>query len=213
MLPRLPDFPIKDHGMIGNCETAALVNSRGGIDWLCLPAFDGGFFFGAPLDREKGGEFVIEPAANCEATQRYLDDSAILETCFATSGVVVVATGFRDFTSLRNAGNIRADHANRDPSLSGKIRSPGSAQTGCLSSVLERGIVVFILNQPAEERVVVRRSPRRVCRRASGRRGARRLLSAARSSPRPRGSLRAAEAVSRKEPTKTDRQVCLDSWQ
>lgn len=111
MPTRLPDYPIKDHGLIGNCETAALVNSRGGIDWLCLPAFDGGSFFGALLDREKAGEFVLEPAGNFEATQRYLDDSAILETRFATSGGIVVVTDFfviarekkarfYDFTSL-----------------------------------------------------------------------------------------------------------------
>ena len=106
-----PDFPIQDYGLIGNCETAALVNARGGIDWLCLPAFDGGSFFGSLLDREKGGEFTIEPRESCETTQRYRADSAILETRFRTPRATVLVTDFfviarepsarfYDFTSL-----------------------------------------------------------------------------------------------------------------
>jgi len=43
----LKNYHIQEYGLIGNCETAALVNPDGGIDWLCLPAFDGGSLFGA----------------------------------------------------------------------------------------------------------------------------------------------------------------------
>ncbi|MBV8883676.1 MAG: hypothetical protein JO235_06705, partial [Chroococcidiopsidaceae cyanobacterium CP_BM_RX_35] len=32
--------PIQDYGIVGNCHAAALVSSRGSIDWLCLPRFD-----------------------------------------------------------------------------------------------------------------------------------------------------------------------------
>lgn len=42
--------PIKDYALIGNCETAALINPAGGIDWLCLPAFDAAPLF-QPLTR------------------------------------------------------------------------------------------------------------------------------------------------------------------
>ncbi|MFN2476017.1 MAG: trehalase-like domain-containing protein [Chthoniobacterales bacterium] len=77
------DRPIKDYGLIGNCETAALVNKHGGIDWLCLPAFDAPSFFGALLDREKGGEFSIRPAGEFRIEQSRArlarDDTSVLE--------------------------------------------------------------------------------------------------------------------------------------
>ncbi|CAN5451186.1 glycoside hydrolase family 15 protein [soil metagenome] len=107
----MKDYAIEDHALIGNCETAALLNPVGGIDWLCLPAFDGGSFFGALLDREKGGEFLIRPNGEYQVARRYLNDSAVLETRFETANGTVVLTDFfviartaharfYDFTSL-----------------------------------------------------------------------------------------------------------------
>ncbi|HEY1582577.1 MAG TPA: glycoside hydrolase family 15 protein, partial [Chthoniobacterales bacterium] len=107
----MKEYRIEDYGLIGNCETAALVNLGGGIDWLCLPAFDSAAFFGALLDREKGGEFFIRPVEECEVERRYLDDSAILETRFITNHGTVrlldffavarrTKARFYDFTSL-----------------------------------------------------------------------------------------------------------------
>ncbi len=108
----MTDHPIQDYGLIGNCETAALLNLHGEIDWLCLPAFDGPSFFGALLDPEKGGNFSLRPVGSCEVTRRYLEDSAVLETRFTTEGGTVVLTDFfvvarkakarfYDFTSLQ----------------------------------------------------------------------------------------------------------------
>lgn len=96
------DHPIRDYGLIGNCETAALINRRAEIDWLCLPAFDGSSLFGALLDREKGGSFRLGPVEEVAGTQRYVDDSAVLETRFATGSGTVVVTDF--FVIARSAG-------------------------------------------------------------------------------------------------------------
>lgn len=108
----MSERPIRDYALIGNCETAALLNRDGGIDWLCLPAFDGGSIFGALLDRKKGGNFSLHPAALCEVERSYLAESAVLETRFVTGRGTVVLTDFfviartakarfYDFTSLQ----------------------------------------------------------------------------------------------------------------
>ncbi len=105
------DRPIADYGIIGNCETAALVNSSGGIDWLCLPAFDAPSFFGALLDREKGGTFTFQPTEQYRTERSYLHDSAILQTRFLSRDATILLTDFfviarkrrarfYDFTSL-----------------------------------------------------------------------------------------------------------------
>lgn len=109
--------PIKDYAIIGNCETAALINPQGGIDWLCLPAFDSPSVFAALLDKEKGGEFALHPKEGFRVEREYLDDSAILQTRFRTASGVVRLTDFfviarklkarfYDFTSLHPARKL-----------------------------------------------------------------------------------------------------------
>lgn len=103
--------PIKDYALIGNCETAALINPQGGIDWLCLPAFDSPSLFARLLDEEKGGDFAIRPVGKYEVARSYFEESAILQTRFKTPNGVVRLTDFfvlarqakarfYDFTSL-----------------------------------------------------------------------------------------------------------------
>jgi len=101
---KVKEYEIKDYAIIGNCETAALINTDGGIDWLCLPAFDGPSFFGAILDREKGGEFYIRPAISYRTERHYVDDSAILVTRFITDRGIVE---LRDFFVIARKKNSR----------------------------------------------------------------------------------------------------------
>ncbi len=108
---------IKDYALIGNCETAALINPNGGIDWLCLPSFDSPSLFGKLLDDDKGGSLELRPSKAFEVSRQYLDDSAILQTTFTTASGVVRLTDFfvvarkadarfYDFTSLHSTGKL-----------------------------------------------------------------------------------------------------------
>src|SRR5271163_3918516 len=77
---------IEDYAVIGNCETAALVGRDGSIDWLCLPRFDSSACFCALLGGPEHGRWLIAPTHNdVQTTRRYLGDTLILETVFATA--------------------------------------------------------------------------------------------------------------------------------
>jgi GH15 family glucan-1,4-alpha-glucosidase len=79
--------PIREHGIIGNCRTAALVSRTGAISWLCLPRFDSPSVFASILDAERGGSFAIRPGVvGFRSRQGYLDGTNVLETRFETSG-------------------------------------------------------------------------------------------------------------------------------
>ena len=90
---------IEDYGLIGDCETAALVSKDGSIDWLCWPRFDSGACFAALLGNSKNGRWRIAPAqAKSRITRRYRPATLILETTFTTAdGEVTVI----DFMPLR----------------------------------------------------------------------------------------------------------------
>jgi GH15 family glucan-1,4-alpha-glucosidase len=75
---------LEDLGIIGNCQFAALAHRSGAIVFACLPRFDSEPVFGALLDEEDGGAFVIAPADGSLGTQRYLDNTNVLETRFTT---------------------------------------------------------------------------------------------------------------------------------
>ena len=86
---------IEDYGLIGDCETAALVGRDGSVDWLCWPAFDSDACFAALLGTEKNGRWLIAPEGEVKSTsRRYWDETLILETRFETADGVVALIDF-----------------------------------------------------------------------------------------------------------------------
>lgn len=83
---------IEDHALIGDCETAALVDRGGSINWLCFPRFDSGACFAALLGTPEHGRWLLAPAGPIlGTTRRYRDDTLVLETDHETeSGAVQV---------------------------------------------------------------------------------------------------------------------------
>jgi len=74
-----------DYGVIGNGKTAALISSKGCIDWLCLPSFDSPSVFARILDKNKGGYFGIEVNKDYITSQRYIKNTNILATSFVSN--------------------------------------------------------------------------------------------------------------------------------
>ena len=86
---------IEDYGLIGDCETAALVGRDGSIDWLCWPAFDSDACFAALLGTHEHGRWQIAPSGDIEkCSRRYRGDTLILETRFETADGAVTLIDF-----------------------------------------------------------------------------------------------------------------------
>jgi GH15 family glucan-1,4-alpha-glucosidase len=86
---------IEDYGLIGDCETAALVGRDGSIDWLCWPAFDSDPCFASLLGTREHGRWLIAPADKVVRTsRRYWDNTLILETRLETESGTVALIDF-----------------------------------------------------------------------------------------------------------------------
>ncbi len=86
---------IEDYGIIGDCETAALVARDGSIDWLCWPRFDSGACFAALLGSPDNGRWLlgpVDPAARM--SRRYRSNTLILETEIETSSGAATVVDF-----------------------------------------------------------------------------------------------------------------------
>ncbi len=87
--------PISDYGLIGDMKTCALVGVDGSIDWLCIPRFDSPSIFGALVDSQKGGRFLVCPNAESFGSwQAYEPLTNILTTNFSTGSSSVTLTDF-----------------------------------------------------------------------------------------------------------------------
>jgi alpha,alpha-trehalase len=75
--------PVANYGLLADCNSAALVDSDGSIDWLCLPRYDSDAIFARLLDPD-AGHWSIRPVHSYTATRRYLPGTLVIETVFTT---------------------------------------------------------------------------------------------------------------------------------
>lgn len=73
---------LEDLGLVGNCQFSALIDRKGAVVWCCLPRFDSDPVFSTLLDEAAGGQFRIGPPEAISGSQRYLDNTNVLETTF-----------------------------------------------------------------------------------------------------------------------------------
>jgi GH15 family glucan-1,4-alpha-glucosidase len=90
---------IEEYAIIGDTQTAALVDCGGSIDWVCFPRFDSGACFAALLGDRDNGRWRISPRSDIRAVRRrYRGETLILETEMETDEGVVRLI---DFMPLR----------------------------------------------------------------------------------------------------------------
>jgi GH15 family glucan-1,4-alpha-glucosidase len=88
----MSDVPIRDHALLSDCRSAALVTAQGSVDWLCLPRFDSAPLFGRLLDHD-AGHFLIAPASDdFSVSWRYLRSSLVLQTTWSSAEGDLVVT-------------------------------------------------------------------------------------------------------------------------
>jgi GH15 family glucan-1,4-alpha-glucosidase len=124
---------IEDYALIGDMETAALVDRSGSIDWLCWPDFSSEACFAALLGTEEHGYWKIAPTpGEWRTSRRYREHTLILETTFhhssgtvrlidfmpprgVHSDVVRVVEGVRGIVRMRMELALRFDYGRTVP--------------------------------------------------------------------------------------------------
>jgi GH15 family glucan-1,4-alpha-glucosidase len=126
---------IEDYALIGDLQTAALVERGGSIDWLCFPRFDSGACFAALLGDPGNGRWLLAPTAGGTTTRRYRDETLVLETTWENdegavrvydfmpprgkaADVVRIVEGVRGKVDMRSELVIRFDYGNIVPWVS-----------------------------------------------------------------------------------------------
>ncbi|MEU5195994.1 glycoside hydrolase family 15 protein [Streptomyces scabiei] len=124
---------IEDYALIGDHQTAALVNRHGSIDWLCLPRFDSAACFAALLGDQENGHWTLAPRGGGTCARRaYRHDSLVLDTEWETEegavrvtdlmpqrdrspDVVRIVEGLSGSVTMRSTVRLRFDYGSAVP--------------------------------------------------------------------------------------------------
>ena len=94
---------VADYAIIGDLQSAALVNRNGSIEWFCAPRFDSSAMFSALLGDDGNGFWRLSPTdPSATSERRYTPETLVLETDFTTeAGTVRIIDFMPTGTSLR----------------------------------------------------------------------------------------------------------------
>src|SRR3954454_18047875 len=127
------DKRIEDYALLGDLQTAALIDREGSIDWCCFPRFDSGACFAALLGGPENGRWQIAPTGRVRRhRRRYRHDTLILESVFETPegsvraidfmpprglapDIVRIVEGLDGHVPMRSELVIRFDHGRTVP--------------------------------------------------------------------------------------------------
>jgi hypothetical protein len=130
-------------GIIGNGTIAGLIGELGEVTWLCLPRLDGEPVFNSLVGGS--GEFSVELVGQCRARQRYIHNTAVLETELeAEDGSAILITDFAPRfmdkgRMFRPASMVRRIQPVRGmPRI--RITLQASCQEGACDMPLRRGV-------------------------------------------------------------------------
>ncbi|HEY2472245.1 MAG TPA: glycoside hydrolase family 15 protein [Terracidiphilus sp.] len=86
---------IEDYALVGDCQTAALVDNAGSIDWLCWPGFSSEACFAKLLGTDDNGYWKIAPSdGEWKTSRKYRGHTLIVETVFESEAGAVRLTDF-----------------------------------------------------------------------------------------------------------------------
>jgi GH15 family glucan-1,4-alpha-glucosidase len=135
---------IEDYALLGDLQTAALVERGGSIDWLCFPRFDSGACFAALLGGPENGRWLLAPSVPATSTRRYLHDTLVLETTWKTEDgsvarvidfmpprgkapdIVRIVEGVRGCVHMRSELAIRFDYGRVVPWVRQRTHEEGT---------------------------------------------------------------------------------------
>lgn len=113
--------PIEHYGIVGDMKTAALVGTRGSIDFMCFPEFDSPSIFCANADAARGGKFQIEPQLDeFREKHLYLPDTNVLITRFLSDEGIAEISNY--MVVCRDLDNCEQALVRRVKCVHGEVR-------------------------------------------------------------------------------------------